>query len=301
MDKYLDSGRGVTIGNNCVFGKTRPTSNQGLIKFGDYTTIHDNCQFYISDEHFITGDYCTFHKNILATGYKSCDIGHNVWFGQNSIINSTDSLKIGNNCGFGAYSKIWTHAAWGDVVEGCRLLVGVPDMDCKSGAITIGDDFWGVGSITISPGVTIGNKVIALTNSLITKDVPDNTVVAGTPAKPVSIDGDVSAYKKLNSDEKYQLMKKFSADFAKINKRSIDYDDEMKKISINDGPSANKRQLIINCSEVSIEKDTDAQGYGHPESTFFDVLKRTYTKKHNELEVEFMKFLMDYKIRFTPE
>ena len=110
--------------------------------------------------------------------------------GQNSIINSTDELTIGNNCGIGAYSKIWTHAAWGDVVEGCRLLVGMPDIDCKSGAVAIGDDFWGVGQITISPGVKIGNKVVALTNSLITKDIPDNTVVAGIPAKPIQIDGD---------------------------------------------------------------------------------------------------------------
>ena len=298
MNEYLDLGRGVQIGNNCIFEKTRASSNQGLIKFGDYTTVHDNCKFYISNEHFMTGDYCTFHNNILATGYKSCDIGHNVWFGQNSIINSTDKLEIGNNCGFGAYSKIWTHAAWGDIVEGCRLLVGMPDMKCKSGAVTIGDDFWGVGSITISPGVKIGKKVIALTNSLITKDIPDNTIVAGTPAKPVSIDGDVRAYKNLNTNEKYDLMKKFSTDFAEINKITIRYDDEHKEISVGEN------QLIINCSEIPIEKERKGNTltrYNESDSTFFDVLKRSYTKKHNKLEVEFIKFLMDYKIRFTPE
>ena len=38
-----------------------------------------------------------------------------------------------------------------------------PDYESISGAVKIGDDFWGVGQITISPGVTIGNKVIALT------------------------------------------------------------------------------------------------------------------------------------------
>jgi len=285
--EQLILGKDVEIGNNCIFNKTKSSVNQGLIKFGDYNVIHNNCEFYISNENFTTGDYCTFHKNILATGYSSCNIGHNVWFGQNSIINSTDKLEIGNNCGFGAYSKIWTHAAWGDTVEGCRLLVGMPDIDCKKGNVTIEDDFWGVGSVTISPGIKIGKKVIALTNSLITKDIPENTIVAGSPAKPISIDGDVSAYKKLNPNEKYQLMKKFSNDFIKKKNLQIKCDDQMRKISIGEN------QLIINCSEDSIERNS--------ESTFFDILKRTYTKKHNRLEIEFIRFLMDYKIRFTPE
>ena len=284
---HVNLGKNVEIGENCIFDKMKSTSSQGLIKFGHYSKIHENCQFYVSGEEFITGDYCTIHKNTYVNGYKSCHIGHNAWVGQNSIINSTDKLEIGNNCGIGAYSKIWTHAAWGDIVEGCRLLVGMPDTKCKSGSVKIGDDFWGVGQITISPGVSIGNKVIALTNSLITKDIPDNTVVAGIPAKPISLDGDVRAYKKLNSSEKYDLMKKFANDFAKTYSAMIECDDVLKKISI-----ANN-QLIINCSEEDCEVDN--------ESTLFDVFKRTYTKKHKKIEVDFMRFVLDYKIGFVPQ
>lgn len=283
----IQLGKEVEIGNNCIFDKMKSTSKQGLIKFGDYSKIHENCQFYVSGKEFVTGDYFTIHKNTYVNGYKSCRIGHNVWVGQNSIINSTDELTIGNNCGIGAYSKIWTHAAWGDVVEGCRLLVGMPDIDCKSGAVAIGDDFWGVGQITISPGVKIGNKVVALTNSLITKDIPDNTVVAGIPAKPIQIDGDTQAYKKLNSTEKYKLMKQFSTDFSKTQNVSIEFDDTQKIISLDN------KQLIINCSENSIDENSD--------STIFDVFKRTYTKKHKKLEVDFMRFVLDYKIGFVPK
>lgn len=280
-------GRDVEIGENCIFDKMKSTSSQGLIKFGDYSKIHKNCQFYVSGEEFVTGDYFTIHKNTYVNGYKSCHIGHNAWIGQNSIINSTDELKIGNNFGIGAYSKIWTHAAWGDVVEGCRLLVGMPDIECKSGSVTIGDDFWGVGQITISPGVSIGDKVIALTNSLITKDIPDNTIVAGIPARPISLDDDVRAYKKLNSSEKYNLMKKFTSDFAKTYDIKIEFDDKLKVISMSD------KELIINCSEEKYEVDND--------SSFFDVFKRTYTKTHKKIEVDFMRFVLDYKIGFVPQ
>ena len=173
------------------------------------------------------------------------------------------------------------------MVEGCRLLIGMPDIECKSGAVTIGDDFWGVGQITISPGVKIGNKVIALTNSLITKDIPDNTIVAGIPAKPISIDGDVQAYKKLNPTEKYNLMQKFATDFSKMQNVSIEFDDNQKTISLGD------KQLIINCSENDIDEKND--------STIFDVIKRTYTKKHKKLEIDFMRFVIDYKIGFVPK
>jgi acetyltransferase-like isoleucine patch superfamily enzyme len=286
-NNFVEVGKDVQIGDNCVFDRMKSNSNQGLIKFGDYSRIHENCQFYVSGEEFVTGDYCTIHKNTYLNGYKSCHIGHNSWIGQNSIINSTDELKIGNNCGIGAYSKIWTHAAWGDVVEGCKLLVGMPDIECKSGAVTIGDDFWGVGQVTVSPGVTIGNKVIALTNSLITKDIPDNTIVAGIPAKPITIDGDVQAYKKLNSSEKYELMKKFTNDFSKLQNIQIEFDDNSKMISLGN------KQLIINCSGNDIDEQND--------STIFDVIKRTYTKKHKKIEIDFMRFVLDFKVGFIPK
>ena len=81
---HVKLGKNVEIGENCIFDKMKSTSSQGLIKFGDYSKIHENCQFYVSGEEFITGDYCTIHKNTYVNGYKSCHIGHNAWVGQNS-------------------------------------------------------------------------------------------------------------------------------------------------------------------------------------------------------------------------
>ena len=53
----------------------------------------------------------------------------------------------------------------------------------KIGRVTIGDNvFIGAESVVL-PGVTIGNNVIVGANSTVTHDIPDNTVVAGTPAK----------------------------------------------------------------------------------------------------------------------
>ena len=53
----------------------------------------------------------------------------------------------------------------------------------KIGRVTIGDNvFIGAESVVL-PGVSIGSNVIIGANSTVTHDVPDNTVVAGSPAR----------------------------------------------------------------------------------------------------------------------
>ena len=51
--------------------------------------------------------------------------------------------------------------------------------------VTIGDDVWMGGNVTILPGVTIGNNVIIAAGAVVTKDVPSNTLVGGVPAKKI--------------------------------------------------------------------------------------------------------------------
>ena len=53
----------------------------------------------------------------------------------------------------------------------------------KIGRVTIGNNVFVGAESVILPGVKIGNNVIIGANSTVTKDIPDNTVVAGTPAK----------------------------------------------------------------------------------------------------------------------
>ena len=60
------------------------------------------------------------------------------------------------------------------------------------GRIKVGNNvFLGARSI-ILPGVTIGNNVVVATGSIVTNDVPDNSVVGGVPAKILK---DLSDYK----------------------------------------------------------------------------------------------------------
>lgn len=47
----------------------------------------------------------------------------------------------------------------------------------------VGEKVWIGGNVTILPGVTIGNNIVVAAGAVVTKDVPDNTLVGGVPAK----------------------------------------------------------------------------------------------------------------------
>ena len=49
-------------------------------------------------------------------------------------------------------------------------------------AIRIGDDCWLGGGVIVCPGVTIGNRCIIAAGSVVTRDIPDDSLAAGNPA-----------------------------------------------------------------------------------------------------------------------
>lgn len=51
--------------------------------------------------------------------------------------------------------------------------------------INIGDNVWVGGSVTIVPGVTIGDNTIIGTGSIVTKDIPSNVIAAGVPCRVI--------------------------------------------------------------------------------------------------------------------
>ncbi|MGD6965704.1 sugar O-acetyltransferase [Rossellomorea vietnamensis] len=49
--------------------------------------------------------------------------------------------------------------------------------------ISFGDNVWIGGSAVINPGVTVGDNVVIASGAVVTKDIPDNVVVGGNPAR----------------------------------------------------------------------------------------------------------------------
>jgi acetyltransferase-like isoleucine patch superfamily enzyme len=51
--------------------------------------------------------------------------------------------------------------------------------------VTIGDDVWVGANAVILPGVTVGSHSVVAAGAVVTKDVPEHTLVAGVPAKVI--------------------------------------------------------------------------------------------------------------------
>lgn len=226
------------------------------IVIGDHCYIGDNVQIICDD--FQMGDFSKIQHDCNIHGYKPCRIGHNLWLGQFSIIDTIGGCTIGNNCGIGAHSQLWSHIKYGDTLEGCRFL--------SEGKLEIGDDVWFVGHCIVSP-IKAENKSMALVGSVVTKDMKENTIYSGTPAKSIS-EKVGPQFKKVSLEERFERMQKYLQE-AKIDSNKV--------------------------KVVRFKKDVQ-----NNDTTYFVVEDRSYTKKGTEEEVRFMKFLLPEKAKFIP-
>jgi acetyltransferase-like isoleucine patch superfamily enzyme len=228
------------------------------IIIGDNCYIGENVQI-ICDE-FSIGDYSKIQHSTNIHGYLPCHIGHNAWIGQFSIIDSIGGTTIGNNCGIGAHSQLWSHIKFGDTLEGCRFLTEKP--------LVIGNDVWFVGHCIVSP-IVAEDKSMAMVGSVVTKDMKFNEIYAGSPAKSIS-DKIGFQFNEISVEEK----------FIKMNDYLKEWNGSSGFIKIVD----NKSEIDFNNESIS----------------YFNVADRTYLKRGSTDEVSFMKFLLPAKAKFTP-
>lgn len=123
-------------------------------------------------------------KNTYIEPPFRCDYGYNIEVGDNFYANYNVTIldiakvTIGDNVMLAPNVSIYT--------AGHPIHKDMRNTGYEYGIeITIGNDVWIGGNTVIVPGVKIGNGVVIGAGSVVTKDIPDNVIVAGNPCKVI--------------------------------------------------------------------------------------------------------------------
>ena len=114
------------------------------------------------------------HRKTLISGWGPIRIGDRVFVNCGTVLISVLGITVGDDVALA--NEVYVMDSNSHGVEG-RPHVEAP--------VTIGDGTWVGARAMILPGVTIGKRVVVAAGSVVTRDVPDDVLVAGNPARVV--------------------------------------------------------------------------------------------------------------------
>ena len=154
---------------------------------------------YIDFGHNLTtGSYCRLEAHGSGT-VKKIIFGDNVNIGYNVRMSACDKIIIGNNVLMGSNVLI-TDNSHGKYSGNNQDSPVTPPNSRKivSKSIKIGNNVWIGENVVIQKGTTIGHGSIIAANSVVTKDIPENVIAAGAPAKIIKkYDAEVGTWEKV--------------------------------------------------------------------------------------------------------
>lgn len=113
-----------------------------------------------------------------------CDYGYNIEIGEsfysnhNLVILDANKVKFGNNvfiapnCGFYTAGHPLDYETRNKGLEYAK-------------PIEVGNNVWIGGNVVVLPGVSIGDNVVIGAGSVVTKDIPSNSVAVGNPCRVI--------------------------------------------------------------------------------------------------------------------
>lgn len=125
-----------------------------------------------------------FPENLVLLSPFTADYGKNIKLGKNVFVNINnyfmdgasieigDHVFIGPSCGFYTANHPLNYTRRNQGLE-------------KALPIKVGNNCWFGANVSVMPGVTIGAGCVIAAGAVVTKNMPDNSLIAGVPAKVI--------------------------------------------------------------------------------------------------------------------
>ena len=159
-----------SFGANSLLGKKMKFRGLEYVNVGKKTSIGD-------------GGVLTCYK---VVNDPVLVIGNNVSIGDDSHITCSNKMIIEDNVLIGKKVTITdnSHGESGELLS----CIAPKDRNIYSkGSVIIRNNVWIGDKASIMPGVVIGKNSIIGANSVVTKDIPENSIAVGVPARIISI------------------------------------------------------------------------------------------------------------------
>ncbi len=119
-------------------------------------------------------------SNIYDSSYVigNVKVGKNCWIGMFTILDGSGDLTIGNDCTISAGVHIYSH-------DNLKATLSGNEIPIEREPVKIGNNCYLAPHSIISKGVTLGDFTVIAAHSFVNKSFPDNSIVAGIPAKQI--------------------------------------------------------------------------------------------------------------------
>ncbi len=184
--------KGYRIGNNVKFGLGSVLIAK-QVRIGDHVHIgfltilrardirierhvFIGSMTFLDTERIEIGEDTRIREQVYAGGLVDPDsllkVGKRCLIMQMTYINPTKPVVIGDDSALGGHCLLFTHSSWLSALEGYPV---------RFGPITIGNKVWIAWRVFITSDVTIGEHVVVGPESLVSNNIPADSIAGGNP------------------------------------------------------------------------------------------------------------------------
>jgi len=149
-----------------------------------YPSVVAGAKYMRFGDQFTTGYYCRLNAINMFDYEPVLKIGDRVQINDSVHIACASKIEIGDDCLIASRVFITDHQHGSFPVEP-EFKIPVASRACSVAPVKICSNVWIGEGVAVMPGVTIGMNSIVGANSVVTKDIPSNSIAVGAPARVI--------------------------------------------------------------------------------------------------------------------